>query len=142
MVPDPLIDRAKTSLVEAGGLIGGQQVDEITVAAVRRLLRLTVVIVATLMILQTLGFGITGILAFGGIGAAAVGLAAKDLLSNLFGSLMLYIDRPSKKGDWVRFPDRALEGVVESVNWRVTCIHSLDNRPLYVPNAVFTTIVV
>ena len=136
------LDRAKTSLVEAGGLIGGQQVDEITVAAVRRLLRLTVVIVATLMILQTLGFGITGILAFGGIGAAAVGLAAKDLLSNLFGSLMLYIDRPFKKGDWVRSPDRALEGVVESVNWRVTCIHSLDNRPLYVPNAVFTTIVV
>ena len=120
----------------------GEPLDRTTVDAVTKLLRLSVIITAALVALQTLGFSISGVLAFGGVGGIAVGFAAKDLLSNFFGGLMIYLDRPFKVGDWVRSPDRSIEGVVENIGWRRTLIRKFDTRPLYVPNSTFTNIAV
>lgn len=120
----------------------GKEVDISTVDAIGKLLRATVTITSVLVMLQTLGFSISGVLAFGGISGVAVGFAAKDLLANFFGAIMIYMDRPFKIGDWIRSPDRSIEGTVEKIGWRQTCIRTFDQRPLYVPNSVFSTIAV
>jgi len=117
-------------------------IDDETVSALAKLLRLSIIITATLVILQTLGFSIAGVLAFGGIGGIAIGFAAKDMLSNFFGGLMLYLDRPFSVGDWIRSPDREIEGTVESIGWRLTLIRTFDKRPLFIPNSIFSTITV
>lgn len=117
-------------------------IDETTVMALGKLLRLSVIITAVLVGLQTFGYSISGVLAFGGIGGIAVGFAAKDLLANFFGGLMIYLDRPFAVGDWVRSPDKSIEGTVEHIGWRLTRIRTFDKRPLYVPNSVFTQIAV
>ena len=114
--------------------------DPTTVKAVSKLFRAAVVITAILVIMQFLGYSISGLLAFGGIGGIAVGFAAKDLLANFFGGLMIYLDRPFSVGDWVRSPDKEIEGTVEDVGWRLTRIRTFDKRPLYIPNAVFANI--
>lgn len=116
--------------------------DRTTVDAIAKLLRISVIITAALVALQSLGYSISGVLAFGGIGGIAVGFAAKDLLANFFGGLMIYLDRPFSVGDWVRSPDKEIEGTVEQIGWRLTVIRTFDKRPLYVPNAVFNTIAV
>ena len=120
----------------------GKPVDRTTVDAIGKLLRLSVIITAVLITLQTLGFSISGVLAFGGVGGIAIGFAAKDLLANFFGGLMIYLDRPFAEGDWVRSPDRKIEGTVEKIGWRLTRIRTFDKRPLYVPNSTFTSIAV
>lgn len=51
---------------------------------------------------------------------------------------MIYLDRPFAIGDWIRSPDREIEGTVESIGWRLTVVRTFDKRPLYVPNSVFT----
>lgn len=114
--------------------------DYTTVNAVSKLSRAVVIITAALIMLQSLGYSISGVLAFGGVGGIAVGFAAKDLLANFFGGMIVHLDRPFKVGDWVRSPDRNIEGTVEHIGWRVTTIRTFDQRPLYVPNAAFTTI--
>lgn len=114
--------------------------DESTVHALGKLLRLAVIITAALVILQTLGYSVSGVLAFGGIGGIAVGFAAKDLLANFFGGLMIYLDRPFAIGDWIRSPDKNIEGTVEYIGWRLTRIRTFDQRPLYIPNSTFTQI--
>ncbi len=114
--------------------------DVTTANAVAKLLRISVIITAILTILQTLGVSVSGVLAFGGIGGIAVGFAAKDLLANFFGGLMIYLDRPFAVGDWIRSPDREIEGTVEHIGWRLTIIRTFDQRPVYVPNSVFATI--
>lgn len=119
-----------------------EPVDQTTVMALGKLVRTAVFITAALMILQTLGYSISGVLAFGGIGGIAVGFAAKDLLANFFGGLMVYLDRPFAVGDWIRSPDKNIEGTVEHIGWRQTRIRTFDKRPLYVPNATFTQIAV
>ncbi len=116
--------------------------DRTTVDAIGKLTRVSVLITAGLVMLQTLGFSISGVLAFGGIGGIAIGFAAKDLLANFFGGLMIYLDRPFAVGDWIRSPDRDIEGTVEEIGWRLTRIRSFDKRPIYVPNATFTSIAV
>ena len=116
--------------------------DHATAAAIGKLLRASIIITAVLSILQTLGVSISGVLAFGGIGGLAVGFAAKDLLTNFLGGLMIYLDRPFAVGDWVRSPDREIEGTVEHIGWRLTIIRTFDQRPLYVPNSIFANVAV
>ena len=120
----------------------GEVFDRTTVDAIAKLLRISVFITAGLVVLQTLGYSVSGVLAFGGIGGIAVGYAAKDLLANFFGGLTIYLDRPFAVGDWIRSSDRQIEGTVENIGWRITCIRTFDKRPLYVPNSVFSTIAV
>ena len=120
----------------------GQAVDRTTIHAIGKLLRTAIFITATLVVLQTLGFSISGVLAFGGIGGIAIGFAAKDLLANFFGGLVIYLDRPFTVGDWIRSPDREIEGTVESIGWRLSTIRTFDKRPLYIPNSIFASIVV
>lgn len=120
----------------------GREIDLTTADAVSKLLRISVIITAVLAGLQTMGVSVSGVLAFGGMGGIVVGLAAKDLLANFFGGLMIFLDRPFAVGDWVRSPDRSIEGTVEDIGWRLTRIRTFDQRPLYVPNSTFSTIAV
>ena len=120
----------------------GEEVDRTTADAIAKLLRISVIITGLLVTLQTLGYSISGVLAFGGIGGIAVGFAAKDLLANFFGGLMIYLDRPFNVGDWVRSPDREIEGTIENIGWRLTRIRTFDKRALYVPNSIFANIAV
>ena len=117
-------------------------VDQTTTGALNKLGHLVVFIAAVLAIMQVLGFSISGLLAAGGVGGIAIGFAAKDLLANFFGGLTVYLDRPFNVGDWIRSPDKDIEGVVEMISWRHTRIRRFNKNPIYVPNSYFTTIAV
>ena len=132
------IKRAERNLVDPE--YSRKPMDQTTAMAIGKLLRVSTIITSALVMLQSLGYSISGVLAFGGIGGIAVGFAAKDLLANFFGGLMIYLDRPFAVGDWVRSPDKNIEGTVEDIGWRLTRIRTFDKRPLYVPNATFTQI--
>ena len=136
----------------AGGRDAGQplqdteeakrQQEVMTAKAIAKILRVSVLITGVLLAMQALGFTISGVLAFGGIGGIAVGFAARDMLANFFGALMIFMDRPFAVGDWIRSPDKEIEGTVEEVGWRLTRIRTFDQRPLYVPNSTFATLTV
>lgn len=116
--------------------------DKTNIRAIAQVLRITLIVVVALALLQTVGLKITTLLAFGGAGAIAVSFAAKDTLNNLFGGLMIYWDRPFSVGDWIRSPDRNIEGTVENIGWRLTRLRTFDQRPLYIPNGIFSTIAI
>jgi MscS family membrane protein len=132
------IKRAERNLIHPDYI--AKPLDATTVRAVGKLLRASVIITGVLIAMQLFGYSISGLLAFGGIGGIAVGFAAKDLLANFFGGLMIYLDRPFSVGEWIRSPDKEIEGVVEDIGWRLTRIRTFDKRPLYIPNAVFANI--
>ncbi|HEX6592195.1 MAG TPA: mechanosensitive ion channel family protein [Moraxellaceae bacterium] len=117
-----------------------RKVDPTSARAIAKLARISAVVTAFLILLERLGYSVAGVMAFGGIGGIAVGFAAKDLLANFFGGLMIFLDRPFSIGDWIRSPDRSIEGTVEEIGWRQTRIRTFEMRPLYVPNSTFTSI--
>ena len=131
-------ERTLLSLYEKGEIT----IDKVTIIALSKSGKIAVAVLTLLMLLHTAGVSIAGILAFGGVGGVVVGFAAKDLLANLFGGFMIFIDRPFTEGDWIRSPDRDIEGVVQNIGWRQTCIKHFARYPIYLPNAVFSTIAI
>lgn len=136
-----LIRELADSVVAAGARTG-EEIDRSTVDALSKVSRIVVVVVTVLAVMQTLGFSISGLLAFGGMGGIAVGFAARDLLANFFGGLMIHLDRPFNVGETIRSPDKEIEGKVEHIGWRQTRIRAMNMALIYVPNALFTSIVV
>ncbi len=100
----------------------------------RKTLRVFIVVMAVLMAIQTFGYPVTGVLASLGIGGLAFALAAKDSVSNIFGSLMIIFDRPFQVGDWIKAGD--LEGTVEEVGFRSTKIRTFAKTLISVPNNI------
>ena len=113
-----------------------------TYEIVIRIIKVIVVIITLLIIMQELGLSISGLLAFGGVGGLIVGLAAKDLLSNFFGGMMIFFDRPFRVGEFIKSPDRNIEGIVEKIGWRLTVVRTFSKNVLYIPNTAFSSIIV
>jgi MscS family membrane protein len=116
--------------------------DQTTVNIITKLLHTVIVIITLIIILHLIGVNVSAILAFSGAGGLVVGFAAKDLLSNIFGGFMIYFDKPFKIGDWIRSPEKEIEGTVQNIGWRQTRIITFANRPIYIPNAIFANIIV
>lgn len=107
--------------------------DDQLIPFVRKSLRIFVVVLAVLMLVQNLGYSISGLLASLGLGGLAVALAARDSLSNIFGSLMILLDRPFSIGDWIKAGE--LEGTVEEIGFRSTRIRTFAKTLITVPNS-------
>ena len=117
-----------------------KHLDNTSADALAKLARAVVLVIGMLVLLQQFGVSPSSLLAFSGVGGIAVGFAARDVLANIFGGMTVYLNRPFSVGDWIRSPDRDIEGVVEAIGWRATTVRRFDMRPLYVPNAVFSNV--
>ncbi|MFQ3307325.1 MAG: MscS family membrane protein [Candidatus Midichloriaceae bacterium] len=112
------------------------------IGVVCRILKILLVVFTILSVVETSGINISGIVAFGSVSGIIIGFASKDLLANFFGATLVYLDKPFEIGDWVRSPDKNIEGTIESISWRLTKIRTFDKRPIYVPNSLFNSIVI
>jgi MscS family membrane protein len=111
--------------------------DANVINGIDKLLSIAIVIIASLLILDTLGFKSGPLLAFGGVGAAALGFAAKDVISNFFGGFMLVVSRPFNLGDLVLIPERKIEAHIIHVGWYMTTLRDKAKRFIYLPNSAF-----
>lgn len=84
------------------------------------------------VVAQNLGYSVSGLVASLGIGGVAVALAAQDTLANLFGSIMIMVDKPFRIGDWIKSGD--FEGTVEEIGFRSTKIRTFAKTVQVVPN--------
>lgn len=134
--------RTLTEGVIAARTRHGETVDHTTLQGLAKVARILIVTLAALGIMQTLGFNLSGVLAMGSVGGVVIGFAARDLIANFFGGLIIHLDRPFALGETIRSPDKQLEGVVEHIGWRQTTIRSLNKTLFYVPNSLFNEIVV
>lgn len=106
--------------------------DDQLVPLVRRALKVFVILIGILVILQNLNFNVTALLAGISIGGLALALAAQDTIKNLFGSVMIFVDRPFQIGDWINFDGK--DGTVEEVGFRSTRVRTFANSVISVPN--------
>lgn len=129
------------SLLEHGRW-GHKKIEPGIVQIIGRLASICIFVLTALILLQVLGLDIVPLMAFGGIGAAAIGFAGKDVIANFFGGFMLHITRPFTIGDVILLSDKNVEGTVEEIGWYLTSIRDKHKRPIYLPNALFSTAMV
>lgn len=128
-----MVNSLEKSQIEKGA-------DKTSAKIITRVLKIVIFIIVLLLFGEHFGLSLSGLMTFGGIGGIAIGFASKDVLSNFFSGVMLFFERPFNIGDWINSPDRKIEGVVKEIGWRSTKIMTFDNRPLYIPNALFSSI--
>jgi len=116
------------------------RLDDQLVPIFKKFFRALVVIFAFLMIFQTLGYSVSGIVAGLGIGGFALAFASKDALANIFGSIIIFTDRPFQVGDSVRISGN--EGTVEEVGLRSTKIRTQEKTLITIPNSSIANTVV
>jgi len=108
--------------------------DDQLVPLLRKTMKVFVLLIGTLFILQNFNFDVTALLAGLSIGGLAFALAAQDMLKNLFGSIMIFVDRPFQIGDWI--VGNGLDGDVEEVGFRSTRVRTFHNSVVSVPNGL------
>ena len=128
------------SNIESAILDGKSNENKDHITLFSRILKMIVAIAIILAAAQYFGFSVSSIITFGGVGGIVIGFAAKDMLANIFGGLMIQMDKPFSTGDWIRTTDSSIEGMVEKIGWRMTRIRTFSKNPIYIPNAIFSTL--
>jgi MscS family membrane protein len=111
--------------------------DPSDVQLVSLLIKLTKILLVSLGVmlsLQNMGINVISLLAGLGIGGLAIALAARDTAANLFGSLMILLDKPFKTGDYIKIG--TIEGVVEEIGFRSTQIKGDGDSSISMPNSL------
>ena len=107
--------------------------DDQLVPLLQKALKIFVIIFGVLVMFQNLGVNVLSVLAGLGLGGLAFALAARDMCANLFGSIMIFLDRPFNIGDWVIVGN--LEGTIEEIGFRSTRIRTFYNSQVTIPNS-------
>ena len=98
--------------------------------------------VATLVTLQSLGVNTAAILTVGGIGGVAIGIASKDLITNVFGGLVVILTRPFGMGERVEVIGKSITGRVDRIGLYHTTIIDDEDKPIAIPNGMFLNVAV
>jgi len=114
--------------------------DEMLIPVLRKSGKVFLVTIGGILFLQNMGYSVGSLLAGFGLGGVAVAMAAKDTLSNLFGSIVVFLDRPFRIGDWVEMD--GLEGTIEEIGLRTTKVRTFANSLMTVPNSKFTNSII
>lgn len=123
--------------LEKKALESENKFDDILIPLIRKSSKTFVVAVGVIAIGDSLTLDMKGLLAGMGIAGLGISLAAKDTISNLFGSLTVLLDRPFRIGDWVKI-DGNIEGTVEEVGLRSCRIRTFYNSLITIPNGMLT----
>lgn len=115
-----------------------KHVDAQLVFIVGRVSSIVIFVIGGMLVMQILGVDIMPLLAFGGIGAAAIGFASQSVISNFCSGFMINITRPFTIGDWVLLPEKNVEAIVEEIGWYTTVVRDKEKRPIYLPNSIFS----
>ncbi len=124
-------------------LVGGEAYDQVSEKVnldyslalfASKALRVIIISLAVVIIAQEWGYDVSGLVAGLGLGGLAISLAAKDALANVFGGIVIVLDRPFAVGDWILTP--SVEGTVEEMSLRSSRVRTFANALVTVPNAV------
>ena len=110
----------------------GREEAVVLLRPVRTAARVTLIVVASLIWLDNIGFKVSTLLAGLGVGGLAFALAAQDTLKNLLGSIMILLDKPYKVGQ--RIVVKGHDGVVEEIGLRSTKMRLLTGHQTTIPN--------
>lgn len=105
-----------------------------------KIIKVIINIVAVILIIQELGFDLQGLIAGLGLGTVVITLAAQDTAKNLFGGLVIFLDKPFKVGDYIQLS--TYSGTVEEISFRSTAIRTLDGTVLHIPNSEVSAVAI
>lgn len=127
---------AKSTLVKNIREKMNQKVEDNSFKFILKMIRGAIYVVAGFMVISELGINLNGLIAGVGLGGVILTLAAQDTAKNLFGGLVIFMDKPFVVGDWIQMD--TFEGTVEDITFRSTRIRTFENSVVNVPNSIIS----
>lgn len=128
------LSASSSSLLEGISKRVGLDESSMLIPFLSKLLRFIIGAIVITAVGAEWGFSINGVVAGMGLGSLAIALAAKETLSNILGGIIIILEKPFSKGDWILTP--SAEGVVEDITFRSTKIRTFADAIVTVPNAL------
>lgn len=126
----------KSSLVKKMKEKTGKDVEDSMFDFILKIVRAIIYIVAGFIVITLLGVNLNGLVAGLGVGGVIVTLAAQDTAKNLFGGLVIFLDKPFIVGDWIEMAP--YEGTVEDITFRSTRVRTFENSVVNIPNSIIS----
>jgi small-conductance mechanosensitive channel len=104
-----------------------------TQSALSRTLYYTVLVLGTIIVLDTAGVRVSSLTVFSGFIGVGIGFGMQNIASNFISGIILLVERPIRTGDVISVGDT--RGTVESISFRMTRVRSFDNATLFIPNS-------
>jgi len=117
-------------------------IDQGKIGAIDKICTVAIFFFIVLLLLEATDRSMNTIIAFGGVGGLALAFASQEVIANFFGGFMIYLTQPFTIGDWISIPDHKIEGIVEDIGWYMTRVRSMDKRPIYIPNSIFSRLII
>ena len=111
-----------------------EKVDDAMFDFVLKIIRIVIYIIAIFLVLSILEINLTGLVAGVGLSGVIITLAAQDTAKNLFGGLVIFLDKPFIVGDWIQMGN--YEGTIEDITFRTTRVRTFENALVNIPNAI------
>ncbi len=118
---EPLVEKSESKL------------DDQILPILRKALRITIMLLAAIVVLSNLGYDILSILAGLGIGGLALALAAQDAVKNIIGGFSIFWDKPFQIDDFVEISGKM--GTVSEVGLRSTRLKTAGGTTYVLPNS-------
>ncbi|GHU86595.1 transporter [Bacteroidia bacterium] len=109
-----------------------KRLDKTVAPLIKRFVQIVIWLIGIVTALNSIGVGIGAILGTLGVGGVAIALAMQDTVKNIIAGVTIYIDKPFRLGDRIKFD--TFDGTVEDVGLRSTRIRTLENRLITIPN--------
>lgn len=113
------------------------EVEDSMFGFILKVIKIVIYIIAGFLILTELNYNLNGLVAGLGLGSVVITLAAQDTAKNLFGGLVIFLDRPFIVGDWIEVDK--YEGTVEDITFRSTRVRTFENSVVNIPNSVIAS---
>lgn len=126
------VSASSSELIEEIAISLGIEKKSIILPLLSRIVRFLVIILMLTLIIAEWGYSVNGVVAGLGLGSVAIALAAKDTVSNILAGVIIIIEKPFDKGDWILTPN--VEGFVEDITFRSSRIRTFADALVTVPN--------
>lgn len=113
-----------------------KNIDDSMFRYILKFIKIFIYVIAGFLIITELGYNLNGLVAGVGIGGVIITLAAQDTAKNLFGGLVIFIDKPFIVGDWIQM--ELYEGTVEDITFRSTRVRTFENSVVNIPNSIIS----
>lgn len=111
--------------------------NQAVIKTLQLIIRIILWVMGLILILSNLGIDVTSLIAGLGIGGIAIALALQNVLSDLFSSFSIYMDKPFKVGDFIMVGTDG--GTVEKIGLKTTRIQTLQGEELVIGNKELTS---
>lgn len=117
----------------SGEMLQKLNLNSILIPFISKVARFIIIALAIVLIAHEWGYDVNGFIAGLGLGGLAFALAAKDALANIFGGIIIVMEKPFVINDWVQTP--SVEGIVEEISFRSTRFRTFEQALVTVPNS-------